>query len=274
MNKGFVILAQNTTSVDYVKCAELLSMSIKHVMPDASVSLITNNRCDWSVFDHIIDLPHGDLAPDSEWKLINDWQVYEASPYDYTIKLEADMLIPSSINYWWDVLSERDVVVSTTIRNSKNEISKSNYYRKFIVDNNLPNVYNAITYFKKSDNAKKFFNLVKEIFNNWEEYKKILKCDSKELVTTDWVYSIACHIMGVENTTLPTFTQMSMIHMKQFINDSMIEDWTNEFIYELTDNTIKINTVVQQYPFHYHVKKFSSAIDKHYGEFYEYKTRD
>ena len=267
MNKGFIIVAQNTASTDYVKCAELLAMSIKRVMPQASVSLITNNNCDWSVFDHIIELPHGDLAPDSDWKLINDWQVYEASPYDYTIKLEADMLIPNNIDYWWDVLTEREVVVSTAIRNSKNEISKSMYYRKFIVDNNLPNVYNAITYFKKSPLAEDFFNTVRNIFENWEEYKKILKCDMNEIVTTDWVYSIACHIIGIEKTTIP-FDQMSMIHMKQFINDSMIEDWTKEFVYELDENVIKINTVVQQYPFHYHIKKFSSEIDKHYGELY------
>jgi len=264
MNKGFVIIAQNTASVDYVKCAELLAASIKRVMPNASVSLITNNHCDCSIFNHIIDLPHGDLAPNSDWKLINDWQVYEASPYDYTIKLEADMLIPNNIDYWWDVLSKKDVVVSTTIRNSKNEISKSNYYRKFIIDNNLPNVYNAITYFKKSPLAEDFFNTVRNIFENWEDYKKILKCDTDEMVTTDWVYSIACHIIGIEKTTLPTFDKMSMIHMKQFINDSMIEDWTEEFVYELTEDNIKINTVVQQYPFHYHVKKFSDVVYKHY----------
>ena len=104
MNKGFVILAQNTEKTSYTDCAEKLAMSIKRVMPDAGVSIITNNRCDWSVFDHVIELPHGDLAPDSDWKLINDWQVYEASPYDYTIKLEADMYIPCNIDYWWDVL--------------------------------------------------------------------------------------------------------------------------------------------------------------------------
>jgi hypothetical protein len=45
----------------------------------------------------------------------------------------------------------------------------------------------------------------------------------------------------------------------------MIEDWTNEFVYELTEDNIKINTVVQQYPFHYHVKKFSEVVHKHYA---------
>ena len=260
MNKGFVILAQNTEKTSYTDCAEKLAMSIKRVMPDASVSIITNNRCDWSVFDHVIELPHGDLAPDSDWKLINDWQVYEASPYDYTIKLEADMYIPNNIDYWWDVLQHRDVVISSTIRNFKQEISDTRFYRRLIDDNKLPDVYNAITYFKKSDTAKEFFDIVKDVFTNWEEYKKMLQCSPTEIATTDWVYAVACHIMGVEKTTLPMFTDMSMVHMKQYINGNPTDNWTDTFIYECLPNQIRVQTVPQQYPFHYHVKNFCDKI--------------
>jgi len=247
MNKGFVILAQNTAKVDYVECATKLSNSIKRVMPDSNVTIIT-------------ELPYGDQAPISDWKLINDWQVYNASPYEYTIKLEADMFISTDISYWFDVLKDRDLVVSTTIRNFKNEISDVKAYRKFITDNILPDVYNAVTYFKKSELAEKFFKLTRNIWENWEEYKTILRCDKDEIATTDWVYSIACHIMGVENTTLPSFTQMSMVHMKQYVNDLFNDDWTKEMIYEYHNNIVKINTVPQQYPFHYHVKDFAKVL--------------
>jgi len=249
VNKGFVIMAQDTESTSYTSCAETLKKSILRVMTDANITIITTDM-----------LPHGDLATDSDWKLVNDWQVYEASPYDYTIKLEADMYIPRNIDHWWDVLKDRDVVVSSTIRNFKQEISDIRFYRRFIDDNKLPDVYNAITYFKKSEVATQFFMLVKEIFNNWEEYKKILKCNPQELATTDWVYSIACHIMGVENTTLPSFTEMSMVHMKQYINGTPTENWTDTFIYECLPNQIRVQTVPQQYPFHYHVKNFCDKI--------------
>lgn len=251
MNKGFVIMAQNTKSTDYVACAEILRKSIYKVMPNANVTIIT-------------DLPYGDLAPKSTWKLINDWQVYDASPYEYTIKLEADMVIPYNIDYWWDVLIEHELVVSSTIRNYKSEISDCTMYRNFIIDNQLPDVYNAITYFKKSKKAKDFFNTVRNIFENWEEYKKILKCNSDEVATTDWVYSIACHIMGIENTTLSTFKQFSMVHMKQHVNDLYSEDWTNELVYEC-EGHLRINTFPQYYPFHYHIKDFSKTLGEYYG---------
>ena len=244
-------MAQDTENTSYTNCAETLKKSIQRVMPEADVTSITTDM-----------LPYGDLAIDSDWKLINDWQVYEASPYDYTIKLEADMYIPRTIEHWWDVLKDRDLVVSKTIRNYKQEISKVRFYRRFIDDNRLPDVYNSITYFKKSEVAKEFFNLVREIFNNWIEYKQILKCNTEEIATTDWVYAIACHIMGEEKTTMPNFTEMSMVHMKPYINNLPTENWTDTLIYECLPDQLRIQTFPQQYPFHYHVKNFCDKISE------------
>lgn len=241
--RGFVIMAQNSDTTDYVRCATVLSKSIKQAMPDANVTIITSEM-----------LPHNLNG------FANDWQVYNASPYEYTIKLEADMFIPTDISYWWDVLRDRDLVLCTTIRNFKGETSDVLAYRQFITDNELPNIYNAITYFKKSDIAQEFFNLVKEIFTNWEDYKKILKCDINEPASTDWVYAIASHLMGVEQTTLPTFTQMSMVHMKQHINGLLTEDWTKELVTEFHNDVLKVNTIVQRHPFHYYVKEFSEVL--------------
>jgi hypothetical protein len=234
---------------DYVKCANTLKASINRVMPKANVTIVTTEM-----------LPYGDQAPNTNWKLQNDWQVYEASPYDETIKLEADMYIPRNIDHWWEVLSHQDVVVSSLIRNFKQEISDVRMYRRFIDDNNLPDAYNAITYFKKSDTAKHFFDIVRDVFENWNEYKAMLKCNPQEIATTDWAYSIACHIIGIKKTMLPTFTEMSMIHMKQYINGTATENWTDTFIYECLPNQIRVQTIPQQYPFHYHVKNFCDKI--------------
>ena len=253
MTRGFVIMAQNTEKTDYVKCAKALELSIKRVMPDANVTIITTEM-----------LPHGDQAPTSDWKLINDWQVYEASPYDETIKLEADMFLPRSIEHWFDILSINDVTLCTKIRNYKGEISDVRVYRKFIDDNNLPDIYNAITYFKKSDTAERFYKIVRDVFENWEEYKAILKCNPTEEATTDWVYAIASHIIGIEKTTLPNFNELSMTHMKQFVSGTTTENWTDTLIYELLPDVLRVHTYSQEYPFHYHSKSFSDKIIERY----------
>lgn len=246
LTRGFVIMAQGEK---YVTCAKALERNLKQVMPNENVTIITTDM-----------LPLGDLAPESDWKLINDYQVYAASPYDLTIKLEADMYVPASIEYWWEILKDRDVVVSTTIRNFKQEVSKIRAYRKFIDDNNLPDCYNGITYFRKSEFAEEFFNTVKLVFNNWDRIRATYKCNIDELATTDWVYAICCHVLGVEKTTMPTFDGMSFVHMKQYINNLPTEAWTNTLVYEILPNTFRINTYPQLYPVHYYVKSFAEKI--------------
>lgn len=263
MKRGFLIIAQNTDKVDYVKCAAALARSIKQYMPKEKIALATMDIVisDYAkYFDVIVELPYGDLEPDSDWKLINDWQAYDASPFEQTIKLEADMYVPRDISHWFDILSINDVVVCSNIRNFKQEISSVRAYRKFIDDNQLPDVYNAITYFNKSHTSAKFFALVQHIFENWESYRNTLKCNIDEPATTDWVYSLACHIMGVENTTLPQFQELSMIHMKQYINGLPTEDWTDVLIHEILPHGLRVNTIPQQYPFHYVVKNFANEI--------------
>lgn len=266
MDKGFVIIAQNTDLVNYVQCAEQLAESIMRVMPDAKVSLISDNETNCKAFHKVIPLPYGDQAPDSDWKLINDWQVYEASPYEYTIKLEADMYMPTSIDYWWEVLKERDIVVSTTIRDYKQNISHTRAYRRFIDDNKLPDTYNAITYFKKSETAKKFFETVRHVFENWSDIRDTLQCNADEPATTDWVYAYVAHLIGEEHTTLPVFTDMSMIHMKQFINTMPTENWMDTLVYEIHPETLRILTQPQMYPFHYHIKSFSAILEESFNE--------
>jgi hypothetical protein len=156
--------------------------------------------------------------------------------------------------------------VSTNIRNFRQDISDVRYYRRFIDDNNLPDTYNAITYFRKSELAEQFFSIVRDIFENWEDYKHILKCKVDELCTTDWAYAIAAHILGAENTTMPQFDAMSMVHMKQYINGSATENWTDSLICELLPHTFRINTIPQVYPVHYHVKNFANVILEKFGE--------
>jgi len=266
--RGFVVVAQNTKTINYIKCAAALAVSLKRVMPDASITLITSDSYilpkTVALFDNIVKLPYGDLSPDSAWKLSNDWQVFEASPYDYTIKLEADMFLPRSIEHWWGVLEHRDVVVSGAIRNFKGEISDVRVYRKFIDDNELPDCYNAITYFNKSATAKEFFDIVRHVFDNWADYVAILKCNVKEEVTTDWAYAIACHLMGRERTMLPGFDEMSMTHMKQYINGIPTEEWTSTLVHECLPDVLRVNSYVQSYPFHYHVKSFADIILERY----------
>ena len=219
----------------YVACANKLADSIRTFHPAANVTILTKDL-----------LPFGDQGG-----YANDWQVFHTSPYRQTIKLEADMICASPIDHWWTLFERRDVVIRQGARNFYDQPAQSRYYRKIFDQNNLPDVYNAITYWRLSNTAKEFFDLVKLIFDHWEDYKKILKFPD-DYATTDVVYAIAAQIIGPENVTLPLGLGPTIVHMKQYINPIQGNDWTKELTWE--NDPFRINTVAQWGLVHYHIK--------------------
>jgi hypothetical protein len=235
--RGYLIPAVNTDTVDYVACAEQLADSIRAWHPDANITILTKEM-----------LPYGDLG-----SYANDWQVFRASPYRQTIKLEADMIAASSIDHWWTMFEHRDVVISQGCRDFYDQPSTSRYYRRLFDENNLPDVYNAITYWRLSKTAQDFFNLVEKIFSNWSSYKTLLKFP-EEVPSTDVVYAMAAQIIGPELVTLPPGLGPTIVHMKQHIISTHTDDWTKELVWENTDPGVRINTVAQWGLVHYHNK--------------------
>ena len=244
--RGYLIPAVDSDSVDYLRCAVQLARSIRRWHPDANITALTMKRCSDPVFDHVILLPHGDLGG-----YRNDWQVFHASPYRQTIKLEADMIAAGPVDHWWTLFERRDVVVSLGARDFYDQPAASRYYRKIFDQNDLPDVYNAITYWRLSATAKEFLGLVRSMFEHWTDYKTLLKFP-EESPSTDVVYAMAARIMGPESVTLPQGLGPSIVHMKRHIIPTTSHDWTQELVWEM--DPFRVNTVAQWGLVHYHVK--------------------
>jgi hypothetical protein len=233
--RGYLIPAINTDTTDYVACAEQLAASIRQWHPAANITILTKEQ-----------LPNGDQGG-----FANDWQCFAASPYRQTIKLEADMIIASSIDHWWTMFEHRDVVVSTSARDFYDQPAQSRFYRKVFDVNNLPDVYNAITYWRVSQTAQEFFRLVRDIFENWTEYRTLLKFPDEE-ASTDLVYAMAAQIVGPERVTLPFASYPRIVHMKRYMIPTQTSNWTQELVWE--NNPLRFNTVAQWGAIHYHHK--------------------
>ncbi len=246
--RGYLIPAINSDTVSYTDCAEKLAISIRQWHPDANIAIMTNDRCDWSLFTHVVELPTSNIHG-----YANDWQCFSASPYRQTIKLEADMLCTSPVDHWWQLFEHRDVVISQGCRTFYNEPATSRFYRKLFDTNNLPDVYNAITYWRLSKTSREFFDVVRNIFENWPQWRMLLKFPDDH-ATTDVVYAMAAVIVGVENVTLPAELGPSIVHMKRHIQPIHSNNWTQELVWEHTNPGLRINSVAQTGMFHYHVK--------------------
>ena len=235
--RGYVIPAIGDT---YVACAGRLKHSIQQFHPAANITVVTADM-----------LPHGDLGG-----YANDWQMFTVSPYRQTIKLEADMIAAGPIDHWWTLFEHRDVVISQGCRTFYDTPSTSRFYRKVFDENTLPDVYNAITYWRLSQTAVEFFGLIRTIFENWPAFKKLLRF-SEDQPSTDVVYAMAAVIMGADRVTLPTGLGPNIVHMKRYVNPLQSDDWTQELVWE--SNPFRINTISQSGLVHYHVKEWNYA---------------
>lgn len=273
MSKGFFTIAQGQA---YQELAYGLALSLKISQPKelsnltigvTSDELKTINPKYKEVFDNIVEIPWKDHAANSSWKLENEWKAIHMTPYDETIKLDADMLFPSDISKWWEFLGDSDGVFCTQPKTYRGEIITNDYYRKTFTENDLPNVYTAMFYFKKNDVNFELFAIAEDIFNNWQRYfyEFLLPENRPRLVSTDVVFALAAKILDYQkhnkfpNMEIPTF-----VHMKSRLqywpeDQFMVEDWTKMIPFYFDKSCgLHIGNYMQTLPFHYHVKDFLS----------------
>ena len=262
--QGFLTIAQNT-DVDYLRLAYLQAMSIKLTMPGSQYAVIVDETTlaevtdkHRTVFDYVIPLPH-DYAKDEQWKLSNEWQVFALSPFKETIKLESDIVFTRSIEHWWTVFRLKNIVLGLGCKDFQGQPATSRRYRQVFDDNELPDVYTGLMYFRYSQDAHTFFETVKAIYWHWDLVSAKLKNCRDERPTTDLVYAIAANKIGVETCTLPECDFVNFTHMKNSMNSwPESTHWPELVVSEVDVPMVRINNINQYYPLHYQDKDWIS----------------
>ena len=261
---GFLTFAQNTLQTDYLKLAYVQACNFKSIHKDLKYAVIidnttkqeVNNACN-EVFDYIIELGHDENNADSNWKLLNEHQVFNLTPFKETIKIEADLLLTRSITHWLSAFRFKDLVLSTNCKNYRQKISTVRTYRQFFDDNELPDVYSGLMYFRFSKFSQQFFYTAKQILDNWLYLTSVFKNCREKTPSTDVLYAITAKVLGVENCTLPSFDYINFVHMKPSIQRwADVGKWQDMTLVEHEENMIRIHNLNQYDPVHYHEKDF------------------
>jgi hypothetical protein len=260
--QGFLTIAQNG-DVDYLRLAYVQAMSIKLTMPNSKYAVVVDLNTlgqvtdkHRQVFDYIIPMPV-DYAQDEVWKLANEWQVFDLTPFKETIKVESDILFTRSIDHWWTAFRLRDVVLSLGCKDYQGNPGQSRRYRQIFDDNDLPDTYNGLMYFRYSQTAHEFFTMAKSIYQNWKLVATQLKNYRDEQPSTDLVYATVARHLGIERCTLPECDFINFAHMKNSINlwpEST--PWSEMVLSEFDLPMIRINNVNQYHPLHYQNKSW------------------
>jgi hypothetical protein len=260
--QGFLTFAQNT-DVDYLRLAYVQAMSIKLtqkenqyavIVDEETLSQVTDKHR--VVFDHIITLPV-DYAKLDRWKLGNEWQAFDLTPFKETIKVESDVLFTRSIDHWWTAFRLKDIVLSLGCRDYQGNPGSSRRYRQVFDDNDLPDTYNGLMYFRYSQLAHDFFRVARQIWNDWDSITPQLRNYRDDQPTTDLVYALTAKVQGVENCTLPGCDFINFTHMKNSINNwPESTPWTELVVSEVDVPMIRINNQNQYHPVHYQDKSW------------------
>jgi hypothetical protein len=255
---GFLTVACDTEKIDYLRLAYLQALNVKRTQKNNKFAVVVDRHTSTKitdkhkeVFDYIVEAPEHTFGPYGAEAF-----VFELTPFKETIKLESDLLFTRSIDHWVHAFRLRDVMLSTGCKNYQQEQSNSRRYRKVFDDNDLPDVYNGLMYFRFTKTAKHFFDTAKKIYANWEGIVDQLKNCRDTVPSTDVVFALSARIVGQELCTLPSADFVNFVHMKPAVN-GFDEDLTFDevFVTEFDQGMIRINNINQYHPLHYYNKK-------------------
>jgi len=162
--RGFLSAASNTIDVDYLKLAYAQAVFIKIFQQKVvNYAIIVDRETAKNitphmrfVFDRIIEV--------DRWNFEDEWQVRNLSPWQETIKLDADMIITQDISHWWDILRNiNDVVLPVKTYDIEDKLITNTIHRPYYKEMYLPLTYTALYYFRDSVYSANFFDAVKQI---------------------------------------------------------------------------------------------------------------
>lgn len=258
-DRGIVVLAQNSNEANYVEQACILAMSLKLTNPNDKISIITNDKVDdvyVDLFDHIIPIPYGDDAVESNWKIENRWKIYHATPYQKTIVMDTDMIILQDIGSWWGFLSKYELFFTSKVYTYRSNEVDSDFYRKAFTANQLPNLYTGFHYFEKSNFAHEFYKWMELITQNWELfYGQYVKEHYPSRPSMDITAAISAKILDCENQiTNKNIKFPSFTHMKAHVQDweECSEHWQKNVATYIDRNcNIRLGNYLQDGILHY-----------------------
>lgn len=268
-SRGYLTFAQQGERCDYLRAAYGLALSLKATQSQVthlSVLVTPGTKIPpryMQVFDEIIDIPWNDEASTSGWKLENEWKAFHATPYQETVKLDADMLFTQDIAKWWPMMSNRKVTACNSISTYRGATPNGeNPYRACFAANDLPDIYTAFMHFGQNDLALELFTQAEIIFQNWERFfEEFLEPVTRpKFVSTDVVFALAMKLIGPVSDFCSDMGFPNIVHMRSRLqgweNAIAGEQWTDQMAMTVTRNLeLKLGRHLQILPVHYHDKK-------------------
>ena len=219
MTKGVLLFAQNNSQIDYVKQAQFCAKRIKEYL-DLPVCLATDTleyldehyKDYHKYFDQVIELERQPVyyrkkfrdglysERSLEWRNHSRADAWDITPFNETIVMDTDVIISNNV-LLHAFESNQDFLIAKESKDLKT--TRYIYEFKRISDRSIDMYWATLFYFKKDNNSRMLFDLIKHIRDNWNFYRLTYKIVEKKF-RNDFAFSIAIHILnGFRKTNWP-----------------------------------------------------------------------
>jgi len=206
------------------------------------------------IFEHIVR--HPELSSDAEYCLKR--HAYDCTPYDQTLLISPSMLFSVDVSYWWDHLARYPLLLCSRSFSYQGRPLTNEPHRAGLVDNRLPNIYTALTYFQKDENTEAVFSMAGVLVDHWKTYRTTKLQGAIGLTPSDdAAFACALALTGyyeaVAGPDLDWFSFVAMglpTHVTDA--DHLDHDWANRLGYYLkADGSLIVSQFLQTRPFLY-----------------------
>lgn len=251
--RGFVVAAVTESEL---MMAQALCYSIKQSNPKESVTLVTTLDADIieDGFDMIVPYPFNN--PDIVTHKM--WQMYWATPYEYTIILDAKSLLNYPMSETWEYLMDHhDLAFMNKMCNFRYEerVVEEEVYEK----NKIDYVNSNVIYFKKdTQNALAFFKMYDIYTKNYQLiYKQFLrKEDYDDYLQPDLLCSLAISHLGIFEDVVPLDNLFPLIDMQFVVGSELKTNWDKYLNVWVNKENIKMQNFIFNGLMLYHTESF------------------
>ncbi len=255
MNKGYLI--QANTEKEILQ-ARLLCDSIKTRNKDASVSLVTKLSESYKGYDNVIDYKFSPMPETRQ----NDYQLYWASPYDYTITIDCRTVVMENQDSLWDyLLDHHNICFPVQCKDYRMMPLYDHKFSVFANDYKLKKVYSNMFYFDKSESSLRYFKLLDPISKNWRDTQNTMFAKQHVDLSyqPDMMHTIVANRIDVDVFPFDP-NILSYIDMRSVLVNGMLKDvekWTSMFsIWSTSGKKLKLQNYSINNTLYYHEDEF------------------
>ena len=208
MKRGVVIFAYNSSEIDYQAMAQWSTVRIKRHL-ELPTRLITDRApANTTDFDNVIITAaesggtrhFADIGHNVTWFNGNRMDVYNLSPYDETLVLDADYVVCSDqLNRLFDIqqdfLAPRFAYDVTGTRTFED----LNWFGSI----RMPMAWATVMRFNRSSRSKSIFDMMSMVKDNWQHYRNLYNI-SKSTYRNDHALSIALNTLTGHQAQWPS----------------------------------------------------------------------